>query len=521
MSQNMERPEGRRRQLFSSLLIGLPAVGLIFYHIVYTAGHKLFWFDEALEVLDSCGESYFSIAGHGAHNQCSPAPLYYLLQKFIVSHVGISEGILYSYRTISIVSAVLILIVVFFAFSNRIGSAWALVAVMVIINAEFFRFAAENRPYMLWMFIFAASLMVVSSLAYKPWDENSLRSKVLLLLLMISLTLVAGPGMLQAFGFLAVLTVWQGLFDLRAWIRRPVFRFQLPVAILTGTIGLFYSLKACMADSPYSGSEWDLLTTGNWRLIFGVLKLLWPLPLASCTAYTDPCGAATGASDLFVLVAVVAPFVLWKKRASLSETKKFLLAMSVTSIIQILCAVVIGILVARAHFYFIPRVFIFLIVLRAGLVVSGGYFFLSFVSEKWGTVFRPSLTKPFGTVVTVAVVLWFSASFYLTNRYAAQAAAVEKGFTWNQEGCPPGKSSLALVDAEAPSVEYKLNFIVAFDKRLRECGWVSADRPTYYVVPRYSSDDDKTYGYQITDAIAPESSILGFFHRPLFAQNKR
>jgi hypothetical protein len=63
-------------------------------------------------------------------------------------------------------------------------------------------------------------------------------------------------------------------------------------------------------------------------------------------------------------------------------------------------------------------------------------------------------------------------------------------------------------------VDYKLNFVVAFDRLLEQCGWVPADKPTLYIIPDFSSDRMR-YGYQIREEIEAGSSILGFFHQPL------
>jgi hypothetical protein len=51
---------------------------------------------------------------------------------------------------------------------------------------------------MLWVLFFTAALMLVSSQAYKPWSEVSVRSKWLLAFLILALTFVAGGGMVQA-----------------------------------------------------------------------------------------------------------------------------------------------------------------------------------------------------------------------------------------------------------------------------------------------------------------------------------
>src|SRR5262245_57470777 len=128
-------------------IVGLIAVTILALEITSIARHKLFWFDEAFEVLESCTRPYSTILVRGPAGQCSAAPLYYVLQKIVVTRAGLSSNMLTTYRLVSISSAILTLIVVFFGFTRYLGATWALFALSVlVIRFEFFQFAAENRP---------------------------------------------------------------------------------------------------------------------------------------------------------------------------------------------------------------------------------------------------------------------------------------------------------------------------------------------------------------------------------------
>jgi hypothetical protein len=507
--------ESSRNRLRFSAFIGVAAIIAICCFIIYSAEHKLFWLDEGIEVLESCNQPYSSILLDGPANQCSPAPLYYILQKFVLSRATISEGILVSFRTVSIGSAVLTLLVLLFGFARHPGLSWGLLSLMVVtFGTQFGRFAAENRPYMLWVFLFTASLILTSSLAYRRWNEIGLGLKALLGLLLLALSLVAGGGMIQAIGFLAILSIWPQSLDIRKWTRGFAFKFQLAVACATTGAGFYYALKAC-TNYNGPGRSWDLLRTGDWQLLRHVIDVLWYSQLPSCGSRTDPCGVITAGFNLSMIVAAVLPFVVWKNRSQLTETGRFILSVSVASLVQIACAVIIGILVARAHYFFIPRIFIFLIVLRTALTVCGGYLLVMWLSEKLGKRFSFMRGERLQRLVLAGIVLGLSNSLYFPYRYARQEAAAGDGLTLIDNTCPPARS-LALIDAEAPSEEYKLNFIVAFDRRLRACGWKPADGPAFYVAPQYF--DERTYGYKISSTLAPGSSILTFFRHPLLGR---
>jgi len=501
-----------------TILFGAIAIGVITHQIVLRAGYKLFWFDEGNEILNSCAKSYSNMLIHGASSQCSPAPFYYVLQKFVVSHVPLDgKNILYFFRAISIVSAALSLVVLFLVFTKYLGVLWGLFGVFMLDNGQFRYFGTESRPYMLWIFVFSATLILVSSLVHKPWNQVSIASKIILVLLGLALTLVAGGGMVQTVGFLATLLVWDGSLKVRRWIKQSSFKFLFAVIAVSCAVGIYYAVQGCL---QYDGLKWDLLRTKDWTLLADVISLLWPLPSSACRDYLDPCGLVTGVFNFFLLAGVAAPFWLWKNRKNLSEEKKFLVSVGVASLVQIFCAVILGILVAKAHYYFIGRVFIYLMVLRAVLVVCGGYFCLSWMFDTWNK--SPYKLNPLSLQVCLVTVLvvGLSASLYRTHRWlGASISEIQKDWPVLAPAiCQPTKGSLAVVSREEHSIkgreEYWLNFIAIFGEQLKACGWVPGDGPLSYVVPKHSLDG-KTYSYQITDTLPVGSSILGFFHQPL------
>ena len=346
-----------------------------------------------------------------------------------------------------------------------------------------------------------------------------MRAKLLLGLLLVALTLVAGGGMVQALGFLAVLSLWHASRHVRRWTTHPAFRFQLALGILCSALGIYYALHGCLQGYYRTGipvhglDDLDLLRTGNWQLVLKVVDVFWPRHVASCRSYTDPCGVVTGGFNLLMLVAAVIPVMWWKHRHVLSETQRFLLAVSLTTLTQVLCAVMLGLLVAKVQHYFIPRVFVYLMVLRVVLIVAGGYLCFVWLAEQWSTRVRRVGTASVQWVLLAGIVVACAGRLSGLYRDAPQVGRKPPlGLT--QTTCPPARSALALVATEAPSAEDKLNFLVAFDKHVHACGWVAAEQPTVYVVPHYASDT-QTAGYELTEALPPGASILGFVHQPL------
>jgi len=553
---------------------GAISVTVIAYQIILLAGYKPFWFDEGNEVLNSCAKSYSSILINGASAQCSRAPLYYILQKLIVAHVPLyGNNIFYFFRTISIVSATLTLIILFLTFTKYLSLPWGLFALFLINkHGPFHQYGAQNRPYMLWVLLFSASLVIVSSVTHKSWSKVSVTTKVTLAFLAVALALIASGGMVQAVGFLVAIFLWQESFRLYRWIKLPSFKFLFPVSVLCCGMGMYYALQGCLEYK--SAGTGDLLETKDWTLIGNVVSILWSVPGASCRDYMDPCGLVTAGLDVFVLVGMAAPFLMWKDRQNLTEDKQFVVSVGLVSLVQILCAIILGILIARAHYYFIGRMFIYLMVLQVALGVCGCYICVSWMFEKWhkrsyilaqvacgvipgvliirghyyftgrvltyGLVLEAVLIVVIGYVClskfqkwhtafdrlnpqslkvsfVVVLVVVFSGSLYRTNR----ELAIVKNKQWPvlaPATCPPMTGPLAVVSREEHAIkgqeEYLLNFIALFGEQLRTCAWVPGNGSLSYVVPKRSLDPT-IYSYQITRELPVGSVILGFFHQPL------
>jgi hypothetical protein len=188
-----------------AFIFGFATIVSIIYQSTIRASHKLFWVDEALEIFHVCTEPLSATLINGAPGQCSPPPFYYLLQTLIVRSVAFTgESVLLSYRFISLAAAALCLALVLWFFSKKLGSAIGLLS-LILLNGQpiFWHFSAENRPYMLWLFLFTA-LMFATVVLTIQHPAISRKLKIYFFIFAVLLTLVAGAGVVQLAGFCAV-----------------------------------------------------------------------------------------------------------------------------------------------------------------------------------------------------------------------------------------------------------------------------------------------------------------------------
>ena len=72
----------------------------------------------------------------------------------------------------SLISAGLLLFLTTLALHARLGAPWALVAAATLASQPLFaQYAAENRPYMSWLLLFALTVLVAAEAASRPWRD--------------------------------------------------------------------------------------------------------------------------------------------------------------------------------------------------------------------------------------------------------------------------------------------------------------------------------------------------------------
>src|SRR5262245_48115766 len=97
-----------------------------------------------------------------------------------------------------------------------------------------------------------------------------------LVFILIGLTLVSGGGMFQAAGFLAAFSVWGGTESIhpRKLLKNRPSKFQISVGLICFALGVYYLLLGCL---QYDGAPFALKAGNWWKLLRGVVGLLWPL----------------------------------------------------------------------------------------------------------------------------------------------------------------------------------------------------------------------------------------------------
>jgi len=104
----------KKNILTMSTLIGVFLCSLVFMTSVHKSKQKLFWHDEGHEIVTICKRTLGQIlTGH--IDQRNKNPIYYLLQRINIMGVDtFDEGILVRYRFISILSAFIIALILYF-----------------------------------------------------------------------------------------------------------------------------------------------------------------------------------------------------------------------------------------------------------------------------------------------------------------------------------------------------------------------------------------------------------------------
>ena len=336
-------------------IAGLCFALFIFILSCYRSEIKYFWLDEGFDAT-VCHHTLKDMLLRGANAQCSPNPLFYPFQKLAFSLPQIfSETILLRYRLVSIGSASFVGFLLFYLMGTNFGIAAAIGVIVSLTQQDiFFQFAAENRPYMFWLLIFSAWL--TSLFLYAVRSRNFLFS-FLLLASALALSLTAAPGFVQVLlGLASLLSVYSFYGENKQ--KKASLAFMVLVAITSTVIGVFYAIKACKyAD----GGENDLLNSGNLVLLQKVASLIF--------SAKTPLGFL---HSLIFLLGLLLPFSKPFKRIT-GDTARTL---SILTIFQLLAVVPVSYALMRNHYFFVQKMFIFLVTLKA-LGASLGIYLLA------------------------------------------------------------------------------------------------------------------------------------------------
>jgi len=121
------------------------------------------------------------------------------------------------------------------------------------------------------------------------------------------------------------------------------------------------------------GTQYDILAQlkkGDLSLLKMPARLLFPKPIRD--AYLG-----VYLSNILVLLGIGFPFLKWRNRRDLKNKDLIVFILSIVTVFQIGATIVIGSLIAILHYFFVQRLFIYLIVCHALLATVGAYYLLS------------------------------------------------------------------------------------------------------------------------------------------------
>jgi len=457
---------------------------------------KPFWLDEGFEIAEACRHSYLSLLVQGAPGQCSPSPLYYLAQRLSVRTLkSFDEGIAVSYRRVSLIAAGLLVFVITLALQTRLGAPWALVAAATLASQPLFaHYAAENRPYMSWLLLFALTVLVAAEAASRPWREVGRGRRTALAASAVALALVALPGALQA-GLACVLCAL-------SWLRtsedrretRAALAWSLLLAAACMALGLYFGARSpCRA---YDAGHLALRFPDRAGLVRPVLSLIWG----------D--GVAGDIGNVLLLLGLVPALRLRPRFASRAgdgaRRTRFAAWLAAGVGAQVGFTVLLAAHVFQFGYYFLPRVFLHLAVCRALLVALGGWSLMGSLAERAPVAGRTALQ----TLALGLAVLAVASAFSLERQDVE-----ERRLAWPAAGTGPcAATGTLVVDVPAGMTDWALgpNVIVRLSEERRRCGAGASSDERHVLVGGGESGD-----YHFSAARAPGAVALEQCGRPV------
>ncbi len=444
-----------RAHTILAAIVGLLIVVITLFTILQTAKHKGLWLDEKCEVTSLCQFSFGHIIVGRTLTQSNKSPLYFLLQKLSLSQIdSFDANILVSVRSVSIGAAVLMCLALFVFIHIHLG---LLLAIFIVISVTsqylFYNFAAENRPYMTWILLLALLAVATLKMCLQSYEKSSLKDRILFVISVLAITLVISFGVIQSgMAILTCLFCWYCVHD-RPKSLSPLTHFAIPLCLVCILIQGYYTLQGVDAFvSQIMESQFDLISQikrGDGSLLKMPLRLLFP---------KAPRDIYWGAylANIFVLLGMGIPFVWWKKRKILKDKDLFIFVLSIVALTQVAATFIIALLIAFLHYWFVQRLFLYLIVCHALLASTGAYFVLSLNKN----ILKP-LTKGVLLILICLSLNWHWQYYSSFN---------------NPEFTKPCNSMIddAENNWELINKEYtyeRLDYIVERNQRLEACHW--------------------------------------------------
>jgi hypothetical protein len=431
--------------------VGACAVALtVLYLQTGIARHKPFLWDEGLEWSVDCAQSALSMVRDGAANQCSPSPAYYLLLKQLARFVEArDDGILLSYRTISFASVAALLCLLGGFLGARLGPACAVAALASLVGQPLLHdYATQSRPYALALTLFALLLLALSDAAVSG-ARPTRGAAAVAVLAAVAGSLVLLTGAAQGAAACATFIVLARLQ--RAPLRSPAILGAAALLAACAAAAAYYrSLSYCLVYDPGPLSVWG---AQGPLLLRRVVELLW----------TDGVWG-----NALLLAGCAAPFWAWRER-SRSRAAAVVWALGLLVLGQLAFTVALGAQVAWADYYFLPRLFLHLVVCRAVLIALGVWVLTQAIAR-----LRPGV-RPLAEGVAVALGLGALGIGLVLLR---QEASDRRDAATRPAGpCLRWELPLLVVDADPIDHTFGTNTIVDASREARRCGAARASEP--------------------------------------------
>lgn len=441
-----------------ALLTVLVTVALVSVVLVMHADlalHKPFWLDEGHEIVRTCDQPAGTLLLRGAY-ECSPAPLYWILQGFVVRSVEpLGLALRLEYRAVSLTAAAVTLLLLLLGPGRRLGVPSALVAFSVLLTDPAFHFyAAQNRAYMTWAAI--TTILVVAASEASVLDDARFRWGGGALLAAGALAgLTALPGCLQAAGAFAACVA------MRSWFT-PGGRLDRRNALLLGlgalailAVDVHYWLGSpCRGWQGARDYGLDLLESGTRApMIRHALAVIWPEGWSPWVLL----------GHVLLLAGAALPFAAWRRRTTLVASERYAVALSLVALTQVLVAVPVAAGLAAGRYLFLPRMFIFVMVARAALVAAG-FWWMATLAQR-AAARAPRLAAAVPMLAAGALAAWASwQGVRIMHGLAVPLAPV------GTVSCEALRTPLLhVLEPARRSPEFTPNFLVRLGRALDSC----------------------------------------------------
>ena len=476
---------------------GMLLVAAIVFSDAQIARHKFFWLDEGAEIETNCQVTPLTTG----RSTGGYFPVYYSLQRVATDYwPRYDESILVGYRLVSLAFVGISMGTLYAVLHWQLGAAWAYLALATLAGQNIFHFyAAESRPYFAWLACFVLALLAAAVAGNLDWQKLRKREYGLLVAACLLLTLVATPGVGQAATLLFTCGLcWRLLAPTPIPWTRALLLIAPPVGLMVAL--WFYYAGGMSSAAPDINNLVVELQQGETKLLVEVLRLLFagPHPVPGLEIGI-PNGSAPvlQALNLLMLAGVVAPVFWWRQRATLDRPTRFLFVLTICALVQILLSVPIAIGLAF-RYYFVAKMFIYLIACYAVLVLAGAHLLTQFALHTFPRSRQLTTLLARGALPALVVLL---VARHVQNYNAAYWLKYD-GFIKSAEiSCSVWGDTTKFYRKAQSSPEIPFNMIVTIAEKMRRC-------------PLPAADQRKAMSYVVLSSSSGFETGLDFLNKP-------